>query len=69
MRYFINCDGPIVQIPVPNGKTITGKFYKKSVLPKVKTHYEKRRDATVLDVSVLSVTTPLLTSVILSKTS
>ena len=40
--------GPIVQNPVPNGKTITGKFYKNGVLSKVKTHYEKCRPATGL---------------------
>ena len=60
---FFNCDGPIVQIPVPNGKnydepivqspvpngkTITGKFYKNGVLSKVKAHYEKCRPATGL---------------------
>ena len=45
---FFNCDGLIVQIPVPNGKTITGKFYKNGMLSKVKAHYEKCRPATGL---------------------
>ena len=45
---FYSCNGPIVQIPIPDGKTIAGKFYKNSVLSKVKAHYEKRRPATSL---------------------
>ena len=66
---FFNCDDPIVQIPVPNGKTIKGKFYKNGVLSKVKPHYEKRRTATSLRGLCLSMTMHLLTSVFLSKTS
>ena len=43
---FFNCDGLIVQICKPNGKTITGKFYKNGVWSKVKANYEKCRLAT-----------------------
>ena len=45
---FFNSDGPIAQIPVQNGKTVTGKFYKDHVLSKVKKHYQKLRPATGL---------------------
>ena len=43
---FFNSEGPVVQIPVPKGRTVTGKFYKNNVLSEVKKHYEKRRPAT-----------------------
>ncbi|MCU7801502.1 MAG: transposase [gamma proteobacterium symbiont of Lucinoma myriamae] len=45
---FFNSSGPVVQIPTPNGRSITGNFYKNSVLKKVKQVYEKRRPATGL---------------------
>ncbi len=41
-----NSNGLIVQIPVPKGRTVTGKFYKNNVLTKVKKHYAKQRPAT-----------------------
>ena len=31
-----NSSGPIVQVPCPSGHTVTGRFYKNSVLKKVK---------------------------------
>ena len=45
---FFSCDRHIVQIPIPNSKTITGHFYKNGVLSKVKKYYEKRRPRTGL---------------------
>ena len=33
---FFNSSGPVVQVPFPSGHTVTGRFYKNSVLKKVK---------------------------------
>ena len=33
---FFNSSGPVVQVPCPSGHTVTGQFYKNSVLKKVK---------------------------------
>ena len=33
---FFNSSGPVVQVPCPSGHTVTGRFYKNSVLKKVK---------------------------------
>ena len=33
---FFNSSGPVVQVPCPSGHTVTGRFYKNSVLTKVK---------------------------------
>ena len=35
--------GPVVQVPCPSGHTVTGLFYKNSVLKKVKEFYNKKR--------------------------
>ena len=40
---FFNSSGPVVQVPCPSGHTITGRFYKNSVLKKVKEFYKKKR--------------------------
>ena len=40
---FFNSSGPVVQVPCPSGHTVTGRFYKKSVLKKVKEFYNKKR--------------------------
>ena len=40
---FFNSSGPIVQVPCPSGHTVTGRFYKNSVLKKVKKFYNKKR--------------------------
>ena len=40
---FFNSSGPVVQVPFPSGQTITGRFYKNSVLKKVKEFYNKKR--------------------------
>ena len=43
VRNFINSSGPVVQVPRPTGHTVTGQFYKNSVLKKVKEFYNKKR--------------------------
>ena len=40
---FFNSSGPVVQVPCPSGHTVTGRFYKKSVLKKVKEFNNKKR--------------------------
>ena len=40
--FFIS-SGPVVQVPCPSGHTVTGRFYKNSVLKKVKEFYNKKR--------------------------
>ena len=39
---FFNLSGPVVQVPCPSGHTVTGRFYKNSVLKKVKEFYNKK---------------------------
>ena len=40
---FFKSSGPVVQVPCPSGHTGTGRFYKNSVLKKVKEFYNKKR--------------------------
>ena len=40
---FLNSSGPVVQVPCPSGHTVTGRFYKNSVLKKVEEFYNKKR--------------------------
>ena len=40
---FFNSSGPVVQVPRSSGHTVTGQFYKNSVLKKVKEFYNKKR--------------------------
>ena len=40
---FFNSSGPVAQVPCPSGHTVTGGFYKNSVLKKVKEFYNKKR--------------------------
>ena len=40
---FFNSSGPVVQVPCPSGHAVTGRFYKNSVLKKVKEIYNKKR--------------------------
>ena len=40
---FFNSSGPVVQVPCSSGHTVTGWFYKNSVLKKVKKFYNKKR--------------------------
>ena len=39
---FFNSSGPVVQVHCPSGHTVTGRFYKNSVLKKVKEFYNKK---------------------------
>ena len=39
---FFSTQGPAIQIAVPKGKGITGKFYRDKVLKKLKRYYSKR---------------------------
>ena len=43
MYAIFNSSGPVVQVPCPSGHTVTGRFYKNSVLKKVKAFYNKKR--------------------------
>ena len=38
-----NSSGPVVQVPCPSGHTVTGRFYKNSVLKKVKEFWDYKR--------------------------
>ena len=40
---FFNSSGPVVQMPCPSGHTVTDRFYKNSILKKVKEFYNKKR--------------------------
>ena len=46
MRYSFNSKGPILQIPVPKRSSVTGKFYRESVLTQLVDFYQKRRQRT-----------------------
>ena len=40
---FFYSSGSVVQVPFPSGHTVTGRFYKNSVLKKLKEFYNKKR--------------------------
>ena len=40
---FFDLKGPVPQIPVPKGSSVTGKFYRESVLTQLVDFYQKRR--------------------------
>ena len=40
---FFYSKGPVLQIPVPKGSSVTGKFYRESVLTQLVDFYQKRR--------------------------
>ena len=40
---FFDSKGPVLQIPVPKGSSVTGKFYRESVLIQLVDSYQKRR--------------------------
>ena len=42
---FFNSGGPVVQVPCPSGHTVTDRFYKNSVLNKVKEFYNRKRQS------------------------
>ena len=43
MQFSFNSSGPVIQVPCPSGHTVTGRFYKNSVLKKAKEFYNKKR--------------------------
>ena len=43
---FFDSKGPVFQIPVPKGSSVTGKFYRESVLTQLVDFYQKRRPHT-----------------------
>ena len=43
---FYDSKGPVLQIPVPKGSSVTGKFYRQSVLTQLVDFYQKRRPRT-----------------------
>ena len=43
---FFDLKGPVLQIPVPKGSSVTGKFYRESVLTQLVDFYQKRRSRT-----------------------
>ena len=43
---FFDLKGPVLQIPVPKGSTVTGKFYRESVLTQLVDFYQKCRPRT-----------------------
>ena len=45
---FFNNKDPVMQIPVPKGRTVTAKFYKNVVLRKLKKYYKTRLPKTGL---------------------
>ena len=45
---FLNSEGPVLQIPVLKGSSVTGKFYRESVLTQLVDFYQKRRPRTLV---------------------
>ncbi|XP_060568938.1 histone-lysine N-methyltransferase SETMAR-like [Ruditapes philippinarum] len=43
---FFGIHGVVTQVPIPKGRTVTAKFYKRIVLNKVDKYYRKRRPNT-----------------------
>ena len=43
---FFDLKGPVLQIPVPKGSSVTGEFYRESVLTQLVDFYQKRRPRT-----------------------
>ena len=43
---FFDGHGPVLQVPVPKGSSVTGQFYKEQVLEKVVKVYTERRPRT-----------------------
>ena len=43
---FFDSKGPVLQTPVPKGSSVTGKFYRESVLTQLVDFYQKRRPRT-----------------------
>ena len=45
---FFDNKVPVMQLPVPKDRTVTGAFYKNVVLKKLKAHFKRRRPTTGL---------------------
>ena len=60
---FFNSSGPVIQVPCPSGHKVTGRFYKNSVLKKVKEFYNKKDQAKDGQVSTFYMTMPPFISV------
>ena len=58
---FFNSGGPVLQILIPKGRSVTGKFYRDSVLKRVQKFYNKRRPKLEFKGYVLCMTMPLHT--------
>ena len=43
---FFDSKGPVLQIPAPKGRSVTGKFYRESVLTQSVDFYQKRKPCT-----------------------
>ena len=43
---FFDSKGPVLQIPVPKGSSVTGRFYRESVLTQLVDFYQKHRPRT-----------------------
>ena len=51
---FFDSKGSVLQIPVPKGSSVTGKFYRESVFTQLVDFYQKRRPPTsVCDIKLL----------------
>ena len=48
LAVFFDINGPIIQISIPRGRTLTGTFYKLKILGKLNKCFEKRRPKTGL---------------------
>ena len=60
---FFDLKGPVLQIPVPKGSSVGGKFYRESVLTQLVDFYQKRRPRTgVRGIKLLHDNAPALKS-------
>ena len=77
---FFNSSGPVIQVSCPSGHTVTGQFYKNSVLKKVKEFYNKKQEAhgpwlahlsdiTTADMQMLCNIFPILSSQLMKRSS
>ena len=48
LAVFFDINGPIIQVSVPKGRTVTGTLYKRKILKKLNKYFEKRRPRTGL---------------------
>ena len=60
---FFNSSGPVIQVPCPSGHTVTGRFYKNSVLKKMKEFSIRNDQVKDGQESTFYMTTPPLISV------